>query len=121
MRTLSAPCCTRDEIGIDTGIELEESNWNALRRALEVLPACGETSIDDAHALISSLAGITEAQRAALLQALKVREIYWSLCDIWGRQDVVTNDVRNLSKIDSPKASDFYNLSNVRLTNGMPC
>ena len=63
-----------DEIGIDTGIELEESNWNAVRQALEVLPACGETSIEDAREFISYLAGISDTQRAALLQALAVRE-----------------------------------------------
>ena len=104
----------RDEIGIDTGIELEESNWKALRQALDVLPACGSTSVEAARRTISSLEGITNAQRAALLHALAERERNESLCDIWGRQDVVTNDVRNLSKIDSPKASDFDNLSNVR-------
>ena len=73
-----------DEIGIDTGIELEESNWNAVRQALDVLPACDETSADDARELISSLSGITEIQRAALLQVLVERERHYWLCDAFG-------------------------------------
>ena len=76
-----------DEIGLDTGIELEESNWNAVQQALEELPACGETGIEDARELISSLAGIAEAQRAALLQVLAVREETWWLCEVWGGAD----------------------------------
>ena len=76
-----------DEIGIDSGIELEESNWNAVRQALEVLPACGVTSVDDARDLIRSLPAITEIQRAALLQVLKERERYHGLCNTWGDFD----------------------------------
>ena len=76
-----------DEIGIDTGIELEESNWNAVRQVLGVLPACGDTSVGDARELISSLAGITETQRAALLQVLMVREREHGPCYAWAYID----------------------------------
>lgn len=76
-----------DEIGIDTGIELEEANWNAVHQALEVLPACGETSVDDARNLIGSLGGITEIQRAALLQVLMVRERERGPCYPWAYMD----------------------------------
>ena len=105
-----------DEIGIDTGIELEESNWNAVRQVLGVLPACGDTSVGDARELISSLAGITETQRAALLQVLMVREREHGPCYAWAYIDGsslpavrgidderYTKDIRR-SHVDAPKS-----------------
>ena len=99
-----------DEIGIETGIELEESNWNAVRQALEVLPACGETSIEDAHEFISYLAGISDTQRAALLQALAVRESYWDICKFSDRYDDAGIGGRDLPDIGSDYGREQFSL-----------
>ena len=97
-----------DEIGIETGIELEESNWNAVRKALTVLPACGETSINDARELISSLAAISDTQRAALLQALIVREYSGRVCKFSVSYDDATIGGRDLPHIDSDYGSEQF-------------
>ena len=105
-----------DEIGIGTGIELEESNWNAVRQALDVLPACDDTSVDDARELIGSLAGITETQRAELLQVLVVRERELGPCYPWayldgnsrqevrGIEDTLYTKDNHRSYVDTPKS-----------------
>ena len=99
-----------DEIGTDTGIELEESNWNAVRQALEVLPACGETSIEDAREFISYLAGISDTQRAALLQALAVREYSGRVCNFADSYDAATIGGRDLPHIGSDYGREQFSL-----------
>ena len=103
----------RDEIGIDTGIELEESNWSAVRKALDVLPACASTGVQHARQTINSLDGITNAQRTALLHALTERERHLWMCDMWGHLGVAGLDSRDLREIDWSKGNAPYNVSDI--------
>ena len=76
-----------EEISVDTGIELEESNWKAVRQVLYALSDCGETGVEDARELINSLADISETQRNTLLQVLSAREYDYWYCYVWRDPD----------------------------------
>ena len=75
------------ELGVDLGIELEQSNWDAVRQVLVMLVSesfCGLMSDANAREFVNSMSNITDAQRAAFLQIIKVREVSeWDFCVDW--------------------------------------
>ena len=75
------------ELGLDMGIELEQSNWDAVQEVLMMLVSeayCGLTSDADARELVNATNNITDAQRDAFLQIINVREVSeWDICVDW--------------------------------------
>ena len=69
------------------GIELEQSNWDAVQQVLMMLGSetfCGSMNTTDAREFVNATANITDAQRAAFLEIIKVREISdWDFCVDW--------------------------------------
>ena len=66
-----------DEISPDIGIELEESNLNATKRALGILVSdlyCGSASASTLRVAINAVPDLSEAQSEAFLQMIEVRE-----------------------------------------------
>ncbi len=75
------------ELGLDMGIELEQSNWDAVQQVLMMLVSdtfCGSKSDADARKFVNAATDITDAQRAAFLQVIKAREVSeWNFCVDW--------------------------------------
>ena len=69
------------------GVELEQLNWDAVQQVLKMLVSetfCGRTGTTEAHEFVNATANITEAQRAAFIQMIRVREnIEWDFCVTW--------------------------------------
>ena len=66
-----------DEIGADTGVELEEENLNAVKVILRVLARnlyCGTAKGSEVRSLIESSSGISELQRTAFLEIIRAWE-----------------------------------------------
>ena len=67
-----------EELSPSVGIELEQSNLDAVRAVLRILvsdvSSCGQTSISALRESVNSISGISELQRAALLAMIEVRE-----------------------------------------------
>ena len=67
-----------DELGPGAGIDLSQSNWDAVRQILAMLASenfCGQSISEDAKDIVNSVADITENQRDALLQMIVVRQL----------------------------------------------
>ena len=73
-----------DELAPSVGIELEQSNWEAVQEALRILATdaseCGETYASALHGPVNSIEGVTDLQRAAFLAMIEVRELngHWN-------------------------------------------
>ena len=74
-----------EELSSNIGIELEQSNLEAVQGALRLLvldvSACGDISAVNLRASVSSIAGITDLQRDAFMAVIEVRERngHWNL------------------------------------------
>ena len=66
-----------DEVGPETGVELDPENWASVKRVLHLLVedlACGQESVSNARKLVNSTVGISGLQREAFLQMIEVYE-----------------------------------------------
>ena len=66
-----------DEIGADTGVELEEENLRAVKIILRVLARdlyCGTARASEVRGVIESSGGISELQRTAFLEMIRAWE-----------------------------------------------
>ena len=66
-----------DEIGADTGVELDEENLRAVKVILRVLARdlyCGTARASEVRGVIESSGGISELQRAAFLEMIRAWE-----------------------------------------------
>ena len=75
-----------DEIGADTGVELEEENLRAVKIILRVLARdlyCGTARASEVRGVIESSGGISELQRAAFLEMIRAwEETWWQVCGL---------------------------------------